>query len=138
MKTYTCDFLIVGGGVAGLMAAIPAAKSGAKVIIAEKADTRRSGSGANGNDHYHCYIPQCHGADPARARREIGSSFDAGPWTDPKLTDVWIMRSYEIVQMWESIGIEQPSILRCHKKETLSNGKQYVLYSYYVTVAKDC
>lgn len=106
MKAYTCDFLIVGGGVAGLMAAIPAAKSGAKVIIAEKADTRRSGSGANGNDHYHCYIPQCHGTNPARARREIGNSFDAGPWTDPKMTDVWIMRSYEIVQMWESIGID--------------------------------
>lgn len=105
MKQYTCDFLIVGGGVAGLMAGIVAAKEGLDVIIAEKADTRRSGSGANGNDHYHCYIPQCHGSDLGRVRREIGASFDAGPWVDASMTDVWISRSYEIIQMWESIGI---------------------------------
>ena len=38
-----CDILIVGGGTAGLMAAIAAAERGAGVIVAEKADTRRSG-----------------------------------------------------------------------------------------------
>ena len=76
------------------------------VIVAEKADTRRSGSGANGNDHYHCYIPQCHGDDIGRVRREIGASFDAGPWVDSSMTDVWINRSFEIIQMWETIGIQ--------------------------------
>lgn len=106
MKNYTCEFLIVGGGVSGLMAAITAAKGGVDVIIAEKADTRRSGSGANGNDHFHCYIPQCHGDDKARVRREIGASFDAGPWVDTSMTDVWIDRSFRIIQMWESIGID--------------------------------
>lgn len=35
-----CDILIVGGGIAGLMAAIAAADKGAKVIVAEKADSR--------------------------------------------------------------------------------------------------
>ena len=38
-----CDVLIVGGGIAGLMAAIAAASQGAKVVIAEKANSRRSG-----------------------------------------------------------------------------------------------
>ncbi len=106
MKRYTCDFLVVGGGVGGLMAAITAGRNGVDVIVAEKADTRRSGSGANGNDHYHCYIPQCHGDDIGRVRREIGASFDAGPWVDSSMTDVWINRSYEIIQMWETIGIQ--------------------------------
>lgn len=105
MKNYTCEFLVVGGGVGGLMAAITAAREGVDVIVAEKADTRRSGSGANGNDHYHCYIPQCHGEDMGRVRREIGASFDAGPWVDSTMTDVWINRSYEIIRLWESIGI---------------------------------
>lgn len=105
MKTYNCEFLCVGGGVGGLMAAIAAGKKGADVIIAEKADTRRSGSGANGNDHFHCYIPECHGTDTERVYREIGSSFDAGPWVDMELTKVWIDRSFEVIRMWEDMGI---------------------------------
>ena len=49
-----CDVLVAGGGVAGLMAAIAAADRGAKVIVAEKANSKRSGSGATGNDHFLC------------------------------------------------------------------------------------
>ena len=37
------DVLICGGGIAGLMAAIRAADAGVKVVVAEKAHTRRSG-----------------------------------------------------------------------------------------------
>ena len=39
------EYLIIGGGVAGLMSAITAAGLGVDVLVAEKADTRRSGSG---------------------------------------------------------------------------------------------
>ena len=52
------DYLIIGGGVAGLQSAITAAAKGVDVLIAEKADTRRSGSGCGGNDHFKCYIPE--------------------------------------------------------------------------------
>ena len=34
MKRYTCDFLVVGGGVGGLMAAITAGRNGVDVIVA--------------------------------------------------------------------------------------------------------
>ena len=51
------EYLIIGGGVAGLMSAITAAGKGVDVLVAEKADTRRSGSGCGGNDHFMCYIP---------------------------------------------------------------------------------
>jgi succinate dehydrogenase/fumarate reductase flavoprotein subunit len=40
------DVLVVGGGIAGLMAGIHAARLGASVALAEKANTRRSGCGA--------------------------------------------------------------------------------------------
>ena len=40
------DVLVVGGGIGGLMAAIHAADQGVSVIVAEKANTKRSGSGA--------------------------------------------------------------------------------------------
>ena len=55
------DFLCVGGGIAGLMAAINAAEQGMDCVVLEKADTRRSGSGGLGNDHFICYIPEVHG-----------------------------------------------------------------------------
>ena len=60
-KTIKGDMLIVGGGVGGMQAAIVAAEAGLHVIVAEKADTRRSGCAGNGNDHFACYIPQYHG-----------------------------------------------------------------------------
>ena len=44
--------LVIGGGIAGVWAAIAAARSGAKVIILEKAATERSGAGGAGVDHW--------------------------------------------------------------------------------------
>ena len=57
------DVLCVGGGIAGLMAAIRAGELGAKVIVAEKANSLRSGAAGMGNDHFQCYIPEVHGTD---------------------------------------------------------------------------
>ena len=65
------DVLIIGGGIGGMQAAISAAENGATVVVAEKADTRRSGSGATGNDHF----------------------------------TKMLKRSFEVVQKWESYGI---------------------------------
>ena len=73
-KPLECDVLVAGGGVAGLMAAIAAAEEGAKVIVAEKANSKRSGSGATGNDHFLCYIPAVHGDDPSEFIREMEES----------------------------------------------------------------
>lgn len=59
------DLLIVGGGVAGMQAAISAKETepDINVLIVEKADTRRSGMGSTGNDHFFCYLPKYHGDD---------------------------------------------------------------------------
>ena len=46
------DVLVLGGGIAGCWAAIAAARKGAKVAIAEKAATIRSGAGGWGVDHW--------------------------------------------------------------------------------------
>lgn len=99
------DFLIVGGGVAGLQAAMTAAQKGIQVVVAEKADTRRSGCGANGNDHFACYIPECHGDDFELVIRQVNQTIDGGPWQDPTMLRLWLSRTYEVVKIWESIGI---------------------------------
>jgi succinate dehydrogenase/fumarate reductase flavoprotein subunit len=51
-KTVTCDFLIVGGGAAGCMAAIRARElnPGIEVAIVEKAEITRSGAAGRGMD----------------------------------------------------------------------------------------
>jgi succinate dehydrogenase/fumarate reductase flavoprotein subunit len=46
------DVLVIGGGISGCMAAISAAKQGAKVALLEKGATIRSGAGGSGCDHW--------------------------------------------------------------------------------------
>jgi succinate dehydrogenase/fumarate reductase flavoprotein subunit len=54
------DVLVIGGGLAGCMAAIKASESGVKVTIAEKSNTLSSGCAGTGIDHVWGYIPPIH------------------------------------------------------------------------------
>lgn len=51
-ETLSCDVLVLGGGLAGCFAAIAAARRGQSVILVEKGNTERSGSGGTGFDHW--------------------------------------------------------------------------------------
>ena len=99
-----CDVLVVGGGIGGMQAAISAADAGARVIVAEKADTRRSGNGSTGNDHFACYIPSEHGGDLERVIAETQDTM-IGANCDPLLLRTMLLRSEELVHTWESYGI---------------------------------
>ena len=98
------DVLCVGGGIAGLMAAIRARELGAKVVIAEKANILYSGSGATGNDHFLCYIPEIHGPDiePLVDDFQLGQQ---GGLRDRAFIRTWLEMSYEIVKLWDTWGI---------------------------------
>lgn len=100
-EVVEADVLCVGGGPAGLMAAIHASELGAKVVVAEKGNTLRSGAAATGVDHFNCYIPEIHGdLEPivrARMRQEVSRSADH--------IRIQFEKSYEIVKLWERWGI---------------------------------
>jgi succinate dehydrogenase/fumarate reductase flavoprotein subunit len=59
-QTVNTDVLIIGGGLAGCMAAIKATEAGVRVTVVEKANTNRSGCTATGIDHLWAYIPPVH------------------------------------------------------------------------------
>lgn len=52
VSEHSADVLIVGGGIAGCHAAINAAREGARVILLEKGNAKRSGNGGHGVDHW--------------------------------------------------------------------------------------
>jgi succinate dehydrogenase/fumarate reductase flavoprotein subunit len=98
------DVLVVGGGIAGLMAAINASSLGANVVVAEKANTKRSGCGATGNDHFQCYIPEVHGKDMGPIMKEYLNS-QVGGFSDLSLASTFLTHSFDRVKDWDSWGI---------------------------------
>ncbi len=98
------DVLIIGGGISGLQAAIAAGEKEKQVVVVEKADTRRSGSGATGNDHFMCYIPEYHGDDFQEILQEASETL-VGPIQDMNIFALMMRRSFELVQKWDSYGI---------------------------------
>lgn len=108
--TRTCktDLLVIGGGIAGLMAAITAADKGVKnIMVMEKANIVRSGAGGGGNDHFRCYLPEVHGSSPEDFRAVMAESMNShtGNGQDPTLARLFLERSAEVVHRWEEWGI---------------------------------
>jgi succinate dehydrogenase/fumarate reductase flavoprotein subunit len=103
-KPLETDVLVVGGGIAGLMAAISAADQGVSVMVAEKANTKRSGSGATGNDHFCCYIPEIHGNNMGPIVQEYRNSL-VGGYADDTLVKKFLEQSFDRVRDWDSWGI---------------------------------
>ena len=104
-EAIQADVLVVGGGIAGLMAAIGAAQAGASVVVAEKAHSRRSGCGATGNDHFLCYCPPAHGPDMAPILEEVRNSQVSG-FHDPSLTARFLEQTFDRVRDWHAWGID--------------------------------
>ena len=57
-KVVDTDVLVIGGGIAGCPAAAKAADHGLRVTLVEKSNTARSGSAAEGIDHYGGFFPR--------------------------------------------------------------------------------
>lgn len=100
-----CDVLVAGGGIGGLMAAIAAAGKGARVVIAEKAHTKRSGAGATGNDHFMAYSPEKHGPDMEPILKELLDS-QIGGFHDVPLSRKFLEQSFDRVKDWLDWGID--------------------------------
>ncbi len=65
---HSCDILVVGGGLAGCMAAVRAGELNDHVILVDKSNPERSGCAATGIDHIWAYFPE--------VQKEEGVSLD--------------------------------------------------------------
>ncbi|MFC1901657.1 FAD-binding protein [Chloroflexota bacterium] len=99
------DVLCVGGGIAGLMAAIRAGELGAKVVVAEKGNTLSSGAGGCGNDHFECYIPEVHGPDMEIFLKDLLRGQKSERLYDIERLRAHFAKTFEIVKLWDSWGI---------------------------------
>lgn len=99
------DVLCVGGGIAGLMAAIRARDMGARVVIAEKGNVTYSGCGRAGNDHFETYIPEVHGKDKDAFIQELLRTAKGEILLGRDILRAQFSRSFDIVKLWNSWGI---------------------------------
>lgn len=99
------DVLCVGGGIAGLMAAIRASELGAKVIVVEKGDTLHGGAARAGNDHFECYIPEIHGPDREAFIKDLLRGQKGEALMDREIFRTQFTRSFDIIKLWDSWGI---------------------------------
>ncbi len=84
------DVLIIGGGLAGCMAAIKASEYGVKIAIAEKSNTLSSGCAGTGIDHVWGYIPPIHeqmGCGPSTISWRITARGSRGAWSASRALD---------------------------------------------------
>ncbi len=99
------DVLCIGGGIAGLMAAIRAAEMGARVVVAEKGNVEYSGCGRMGNDHFETYIPRMHGADKDAWIEELLRTAKGEIMIGKNLLRAQFAKAYDIVKLWNEWGI---------------------------------
>ena len=102
------DVLIIGGGLAGCMAAIKATESGLKVAIAEKADTLASGCAGTGVDHMWAYIPEVHQTMGYTPEDMIDNHTKvvAGGFVNQDLLRLVVSESYERMLDLEKFGLK--------------------------------
>ena len=104
--TYTSDVLVIGGGLAGLFAAITAKEAGADVVLVEKNYAGRSGSSIMGSGQLNVYNPDW-GMDFDKCFKKFvrtGEYLNDRMWLKTMMLESWGI--YESMRDW---GVEFPS-----------------------------
>ncbi|MBW2136327.1 MAG: FAD-binding protein [Deltaproteobacteria bacterium] len=99
------DVLCIGGGIAGLMAAIRASELGAKVVVAEKGSVLYSGCGRMGNDHFETYIPEVHGEDKDAWIEELLKTAKGEILIGKDILRAQFGKAFDVVKLWDEWGI---------------------------------
>ncbi len=98
------DLLIIGGGVAGLNAAITARESGCRVIVMDKAVIERSGHSAGGIDHFLAYLETGPDWDTREAYLDFTARSSRGATDLSVVENVYCEELKAAIQRFDDIG----------------------------------
>ena len=109
IERLEADVVIVGGGLAGSVAALQAHEQGADVLVVETSNTYRSGHAGAGLDHIFSYVPEVHEKvgytkDDMKKDMRRFSNLDKGlGYTE--LSELFVEKSYERIMGLKKYGI---------------------------------
>ncbi len=99
------DVLVIGGGVAGLQAAINAARAGVSVAVLERGHAKRSGSGGAGVDHWHGAVTNpCSSVTPEMYTSACYDSMQG--YTGAHVRYIITKESWDTLQECERMGVQ--------------------------------
>lgn len=123
------DVLILGGGIAGVWAAIAAARRGAKVAIMEKGDARRSGAGGTGCDHWQ-WAADNPGSGVAPEELTNALVANHGGWRNGMSTYIQCASAYETLLELERMGAKVRDVDDEFAGAPFRDERTKLLYSY--------
>lgn len=110
IESYEADVLVIGGGIAGLFAAIKAREQGASVIVLEKSNALRSGAAGSGIDHIQSYVPEVHEKVSYTVedmiQDQLTFGYAEGGLRRPDLIDFFIRNMYDRMLELEKYGLK--------------------------------
>jgi len=98
------DVLIIGGGVAGLNAALTAREAGCSVVIMDKAVIEHSGHSAGGIDHFLAYLETGEDWDTREAYLDFTARSARGAADISVVEKVYCDELQAALQRYEDIG----------------------------------
>ena len=126
---YDADVLVLGGGIAGVWAAITAARTGARVAIMEKGDTRRSGAGGTGCDHWQWAADNPgSGVTPNELSNALVANH--GGWRNGMSTYIQCASGYETLLELEAMGAKVRDVDDEFAGAPFRDEKTKLLYAY--------
>ncbi|MBI2866161.1 MAG: FAD-binding protein [Chloroflexi bacterium] len=104
-RVIETDVLVLGGGLAGCIAAIRAREQGAKVLVVDKAAIRRSGEAGRGNYFYTSYLNSGEPWDTPEVYRQWYQDVRQG-LVDMKVVDALVVpHQVPVINYVEKLGV---------------------------------
>jgi succinate dehydrogenase/fumarate reductase flavoprotein subunit len=123
------DVLVIGGGVAGLQAAINAAKKGVKVAVLERGHAKRSGAGGAGVDHWHGAVTNpCSKVTPEMYTNACYDSMKG--WTGGHVRYIITKESWDTLLECEKMGVQIRDVRDEFKGADFRDEKTKLMFAY--------
>ena len=123
------DVLVIGGGVAGLQAAINAAKKGVDVAVLERGHAKRSGAGGAGVDHWHGAVTNpCSKVTPEMYTNACYDSMKG--WTGGHVRYIITKESWDTLLECEKMGVQIRDVKDEFKGADFRDEKTKLMFAY--------